>query len=126
MHSFFDRSPNEVAAEISGKVLRIGDKIAVIRKALPKTEQDNLPWLDSKPLFGEEPVDVYVSSHRGSFLLFLRTGERNTCVRIEEVALEGRVVSGPGRVGKALGLTVEMTGDLAFDGTVLTITWHGA
>ena len=129
MDPFFDRSLREVAADLVGKYLRISEVTCTILQVLSRTAKDNAQWLKSKPLFKgnrPDPVDVYVSSFRGHHLLFLRTGEADTCVRIESVHMNGRVVSGPGKVGSALGLSKEATGDAAYDPTTttITVTWH--
>lgn len=124
MHAFFNRPVEDVARELTGKILRIDGKVAVIRKVLARTAEDNRRWIRSKPLFGKDPVEAYVSSFRGSHLLFLRTGPRNTCIRIEAVELAGRKISRPGRVCKELGINSERSGDVLFDGTVVTVKWH--
>ncbi len=90
---------------------------------LPRSREDNWQWLQSKPLFGPDRVDFYVSSFRGSRLAFLATSP-DTCCRIEEISLDGELIYGPGRVCKALGLSGEATGDVSFDGRRVMVRLH--
>lgn len=121
--SFFDRSPIKVARDLVGKQIKVGRVVCTILEALPRTETDNARWLRSKPLFGDNLVDVYVSQYRSARLLFLRTAP-DTCVRIDKVSVAGEVIDGPGRICAGLGIKQEKTGDLEFDGRTVTIRWH--
>lgn len=124
MHPLFSRTVQEAAQRLVGKVLRVNGHTAVITKVLAQTEDDNRRWLASKPLFGPEPVDVYVSKFRSAVLLFLRTEEKNTCVRIEAIEIAGERVVGPTAVCRRLGIDATQVGSLETDGTVITISWQ--
>ena len=116
MHKLLKNAPEKVAEDLVGKTIQVGRKRGTITKCLPRTERDNATWLDTRPLFGSKPVDAYVAPYRGSHLLFLRTGERNTCVRIDGITLsDGTKLTGPGQVCKAFGLNVEKSGNVEID-----------
>lgn len=120
---FFGGSPEAVAEDLIDKSLVIGDRHGTITAALPRTERDNANWLH-KPLFGPYPVDVYASPFRGSYLLFLRTGQPNTCVRIDGLETARKSLHRPGLVSKYLGIKSERTGNVAYDGReTVTISW---
>jgi len=120
---FFGRSPEEVAEDLIDKTLVVGNKKGVITKVLPQSQAQNGNWLD-RPLFGAYPVDVYAAPYRGNRLLFLRTGETDTCVRIDGLATPRKSYPRPGLVSKALGITRERTGNLSFDGEeTVSIDW---
>ena len=120
---FFGRSPEEVAEDLIDKTLVVGSKNGVITKVLPQSQAENGNWLD-RPLFGSYPVDAYAAPYRGFHLLFLRTGQRDTCVRINGIETARKSYTGPGVVSKALGITRERTGNVSFDGDeTITIGW---
>lgn len=121
MHTFFNRPPGVVAKELVGKILQVGDVQATILSALPQTAQDNARWIGRRPIFGPEPVDVYVASYRGVRLMFLRTGAANSCVRIDAVSVDGVSYSSPSKVCKAFGIESEMTGKLAFNDRIARV-----
>ena len=123
MGDFFNRDPKKVAIDLMGKQLEVNKKSCTITATLPRSRQDNIRWLDSKPLFGDSPVDVYVSPYRGCFLLFLRT-KPDTCVRIEAIKFGDKEITGPGNVCKELGIAKERTGDVALDGEIIRVVWH--
>jgi hypothetical protein len=118
---FFERTPHKVAKDLVNKELKVGHNKGTIAAAKPQTAEDNASWVGKRPLFGENPVDVYVAPYRGNFMLFLRTGEKNTCVRIDQLELDGVVYKNPGQVCRALGLDEERTGRVAFDGKIVRI-----
>lgn len=116
MHKLLKNAPQKVAEDLVGKTIRVGSKRGTITKCLARTESDNATWLVTRPLFGSNPVDVYVAPYRGSHLLFLRTGARNTCVRIDGILLsDGTKCNGPGQVCKAFKLNGEKTGNVEID-----------
>ncbi|HUC95341.1 MAG TPA: hypothetical protein VMR76_00085 [Candidatus Saccharimonadia bacterium] len=121
---FFGRSPEEVAEGLIDKTLVVGNKRGVITAVLPQLSADNGNWLD-RPLFGSYPVDAYVTPpYRGYNLLFLRTGLVDTCVRIDGLDTARKSYPRPGLVTKALGITRERTGNVAFDGEdTVSIDW---
>lgn len=121
--SWNNGSPDVVGNELRGKKLKIGNTVATITDCLPRNREDNIAWLETKPLFGEKPVDVYVSPYRGSHLLFIRT-KPDTCVRIEGIELKDEQIKGAGRVCKALKIIKERTGNAEYDGETLKIRWH--
>ncbi len=123
MDAFFNRSPDKVATDLRGKILEVNGKSCIIMRSLPLTREDNARWLASKPLFGFNRVGFYVSRFRSACLAFL-TNEPDTCNRIEEVSLDGELISGPGRVCKALGLDREATGDASVESNRVIITLH--
>ena len=123
MQKLLDRTPHQVAPDLIGKTIEVNGKQAVITKALPRTESDNAIWLKRRPLFATKPVDVYVAPYRGSFMLFLRTGKKNTCVRIDSVEMDGKKFVNPGQVCKALGLTEEDTGSVKLIGNTLVLVF---
>lgn len=120
MHKLLKSAPEKVATDLVGKTIQIGRKRGTITKCLPRNERDNFNWLDSRPLFGSNPADVYVASYRGSQLLFLRTGTRNSCVRIDGIILrDGTNCNSPGKVCKAFGLDGEKVGNVEVGDTIL-------
>jgi hypothetical protein len=78
---FFKKSPNEVARTIAGKTLLFGDKTLTIGKAQGQDPAQNAAWL-KKPIFGDDPANAMVVKYRGHKMLFIRTGDTNSCVRI--------------------------------------------
>lgn len=118
-----DMPPVEAALALVGKTLQIGRQRVTITEALARGKRDNERWLDSKPLFGAKPVDVYVAPYRGSHLLFLRT-RPGTCVRIESAAVQNVQLMRPGQVTKHFNIRQERTGDLVINGDTLKINWH--
>ena len=124
MHKFFNRSPLEVANELKGKRLQVGDRTGTIVKVKPQWPADNANWTD-RPLFGSHPADGYVAQYRGKCLLFLRTGVPgvNTCVRIDAIEMEGKAYSSPGQVCEALGIDSEWTGKVSFNRGVVSLNW---
>ena len=104
---FFNRRPEQVAADMIGLKLSHKDKQGVILNISPNDEKDNAHWLDSRPLFGSHPVDVYVAPYRGSHMLFFRTAP-DTCVRVDQVELGGEKFVRPGQVCRALELNSEL------------------
>lgn len=123
MHRFFARSPQQVADALIGKVLEVGTVKATILDVRPQTPRENASWLDRRPLFGAKPVDAYVAPYRGSHLLFLRTGTRDTCVRIDGISVDGKVFRSPGKVCRALGIKSERSGRVRFNGSTVSISW---
>lgn len=126
MDSFFDRQPVLVARDLKGKTIKIAnsDETITILETLPRTSKDNGPWLNSKPLFGPDPVDVYVSRHRSGLLLFFRNME-NCCTRLEKGKKGDQLLATPTAVAKALGAIGEATGDVvSFNGQTIEIRWH--
>lgn len=124
MHQLLKNAPKRVAQDLVGKTIQVGRKRGTITKVLPRTESDNANWLDTRPLFGSNPVNVYVAPYRGSHLLFLRTGARNTCVRIDGIMLaDGTKCNGPGQVCKALNLSDEKAGNVEVDETILKLSF---
>lgn len=124
MDRFFADSPDRVAKHLVGKTLRVGRKLGTILKVTPQTQRDNSHWVDSRPLFGSEPVDAYVAAYRGALLLFLRTGKEDTCVRIDQIEKGGEKFSNPTQVCKALGITEEREGWVSYDQRqVVQIRW---
>lgn len=123
MDEFFNRSPEKVAQDLIGKTIKVGQEHGVILKATPQTRKDNQRWLNSKPLFGDNPVDFYVSKYRAALLPFLRTAP-DTCVRIDSINIKGKVFEKPTHVCQALGIDAEATGDITFGGKTITIKLH--
>ena len=73
----------EIAAyELQGQVLRFGDRNLSVLDTLAQPEATNEHWIDSRPIFGDDPVAAYVALYRGNPMLFLRAGEKNSCIRI--------------------------------------------
>ena len=124
MHKFFNRSPLEVANELKGKVLQVGDRQGTIIKVKPQWPADNANWTD-RPLFGPFPADAYVAPYRGKCLLFIRTGTPgvNTCVRIDGIEVESRVLSSPAQVCEALGIDSERSGRVSLNRDVISLSW---
>lgn len=124
MHKFFDRPPYEVATELVGKTLQVGDRKGVVTKTKPQYPTDNSNWTD-RPLFGSHPVDAYVAEYRGKCLLFLRTGIPgvNTCVRIDGVEVDGQLYASPARACEVLGINSERSGKVAFSRNVISLSW---
>lgn len=124
MHKFFQRSPRQVAPDLVGKTLQVGNKKGIITKVLPQYADDNKNWTD-RPIFGPHPVDVYVAPYRGTHLLFLRTGTpgTNTCVRIDGLETRSTAARTAGQVCKALGITSERTGKLSLSGDLVSLSW---
>ena len=124
MHKFFQRFPDEVATELIGKTLQVGNRKGVITKVKPQFPKDNENWGD-RPIFGPHPVDVYVAEYRGTRLLFLRTGTPgvDTCVLIDGLETRSKVCRTPGQVCEALGIKSERTGKLHFSGDVVSLSW---
>ena len=124
MHRFFRRSPREVATELEGKTLQVGNRKGIITNVKPQFPKDNENWTD-RPIFGPHPVDVYVAEYRGTQLLFLRTGTpgANTCVRIDGLETRSKVCRTPGQVCEALGIKSERTGKLHLSGNVVSLSW---
>jgi hypothetical protein len=119
---FFGRTPEEVAEDLIGKTLAVGSKQGTITEVLPQSQAENGNWLD-RPLFGTYPVDAYAAPYRGFHLLFLRTGQQDTCVRINGIETVRKSYKGPGVVSKALGINRERTGNVSIDGQTVTIDW---
>ena len=124
MHKFFTRSPLDVAIELKGKTLQVGDRKGIITKIKPQYPADNANWTD-RPLFGPRPADAYVAPYRGKCLLFLRTGMPgvNTCVRIDGIEMEEHAFSSPSQVCEALGIDSERTGKVHYARGVVTINF---
>src|SRR5262249_23944893 len=114
-------SPEQVAEDLVGVDLQIGRTRGEIKRVHPQTAADNANWIERRPLFGTSPVDAYVAPYRGNHMLFLRTGKENTCVRIDQLEIDGVVYKNPGQVCKALGLNEEHTGTVTFDGKVVRV-----
>jgi hypothetical protein len=123
VHEFFDRPPNRVARDLVGKLLKVGRIQGTILAVLPQTAKDNERWLDSRPLFGPDAADAYVAPYRGHHMLFLRTGARSTCVRIDQISIRGHVFVNPSQVCSALGLGGERSGSVSFDGQLVRVRW---
>ena len=124
MDRFFTGSPDRVAKRLIGKTLRVGRKLGTILEVTPQDQHDNANWIDSRPLFGSNPVDAYVAPYRGGLLLFLRTGEEDTCVRIDKISIRGETFSNPTQVCKAMGITEEQEGWVSYDGEkIVQIRW---
>jgi hypothetical protein len=120
---FFGRSPEEVAEDLIGKTLAVGTRQGIVTEVLPQSQAENGHWLD-RPLFGAYPVDAYAAPYRGIHLLFLRTGETDTCVRINGIETARKSYLRPGLVSKALGISRERTGNVSFDGEeTVSIDW---
>lgn len=124
MHPLFSGTVHQAARRLLRKTLVVNGHTCTITDVHVQTAEDNARWIRSKPLFGTNPVDVYVSKFRGAILLFLRTEELNTCVRIDEIELDGQVFEGPTKVCRALGITNSLGGDLTYDGTTIQVTWR--
>jgi 3-methyladenine DNA glycosylase Mpg len=124
MHKFFNRSPLDVAIELQGKTLQVGDRKGIITKVKPQYPVDNAHWTD-RPLFGPHPADAYVAPYRGKCLLFLRTGTPgvNTCVRIDGLETEDQVLRTPSSVCEALGIDSERTGKVHYAYGVVTVNF---
>jgi 3-methyladenine DNA glycosylase Mpg len=124
MHKFFARPPLDVAIDLQGKTLRVGNREGIITRVKPQYPADNKNWCD-RPLFGPHPVDVYAAPYRGTHLLFLRTGtpDTNTCVRIDGLETKSKAARTPGQVCKALGITSERTGKLHLSDDVISLIW---
>lgn len=79
---FFNRPPEQVATEMAGKRLVLGDKELTIASAQGQEEAENQSWLHL-PIFGDSPeAAAMVRKYRTSKILFIRTGDKNSCVRV--------------------------------------------
>lgn len=123
MDKFFNRAPEKVAKDLIGKTLKIGKKEGRILKATPQAREYNQYWLASKPLFGDNPVDFYVPHYLAALIPFIRSAP-DTCVRITSVSIEDKVFEKPTHVCRAFGIDQEATGDIVFNGQVITVKLH--
>lgn len=123
MHKLLKGSPEQVEPRLVGLALQVGRKRGKILAVLPQTELDNANWVDKRPLFTSHPVDVYVAPYRGSYMLFLRTGAPNTCVRVDRMLIGDVVYDSPGRVCKALGIDAERCGEISIQDNLVKIRW---
>lgn len=121
MQQLLDQPPHTVARQLVGKTLEINGRQATITKVKPQTATDNANWVDSRPLFGSKPVAAYVAPYRGNHMLFLRTGAKNTCVRIDAVETEDETYVNPGQVCQAFELSEEASGSVKLRGNTIVV-----
>ncbi len=125
MDAFFDDAPDRVAERLVGKTLRVGRKRGTILKVHPQDQHDNANWIERRPLFGPDPVDAYVAPYRSGLLLFLRTGQQDTCVRIDAIESKGERYTNPTQVCRALDIEEEKEGWVSYDGEqVAQVRWY--
>lgn len=81
--SLFEGPVEEVAEKIKGKLLVFEDQSLIVAETLAQTPESNERWIKAgKPIFGDFPVDAFAANYRGNPMLFLRSSERDSCVRI--------------------------------------------
>lgn len=105
--SFWGRDPKDVALDLSGLTLRVGNKKAIIFNATPYDRSEQQRGL-YKPMLEMAAGDVYCPKLMTSVLLLITTGTGETlgsCVRIDDIQIGGIRHEGAGRVTAALGIT---------------------
>ena len=120
LNSLLEQSAEEVAANLLGKAIRVGNgQKAIITKTFAQDASYNKEWADD-PVFGENRVDAQFISFRGNRALYVRAGDSNDnlqCVRITGIELDGVKHNSGKRVCEALGITEDCTASLQLEGT---------
>ncbi|GEM_PF-3061740 len=113
------------AALIKGRRIKTTSSEIEIVEAVGYSRKDN-----SSPLY-ESILDVpagtvYCPRYRGGILVLIAchdTGRPGGCVLLRKAKANGRIISGPGHVAEALGITIQKTkGYIVEDGEVLVLT----
>lgn len=102
--SFWEREPSTVARSLLGLGLGVHGKEAVILHATPYEREEQERGL-YKPMLAMQAGDVYCPKLMQSVLLLITTGKGRTlgsCIRIDDIELDGSRYQGPGRVSDAL------------------------
>jgi 3-methyladenine DNA glycosylase Mpg len=104
----FKQTPAALAKALMGQTLRIGHRVAEILEAQGYAKRDNEQGI-YKPILELNPGQVFCPQFRTGILVLVacydRGEEPGGCVLIRKVKVDGKVVSGPGRVAEALGIT---------------------
>lgn len=103
MSGLFSLRESSLARQLVGRTLVVGDLRATIVEAQPFPRSDTEKPL-YRPLLELEPGGVYTPRQYSSVLFHLLAAGGG-CVGIRAIELDGQIISGPGRVTEALGLT---------------------
>lgn len=100
-------SVDEVAGNVIGTQIIRGESRVIISRVRPQDEEFNAPWINQQPIFGSYPEDAFVITSRSNPMLFIRTSETNSCIRItgaREVSTD-RLLPSAKQVCSVLGIT---------------------
>ncbi|MBI4449939.1 hypothetical protein HY634_02690 [Candidatus Uhrbacteria bacterium] len=103
MEGLSQLNARQLASELVGRSLTVGARTVVIIETRPYPRRDTERPLYRK-LLDLEPGGVYVSRQYNSTLCHI-LARGGGCVAIRTIAIHGKIVTGPGRVTAALGLT---------------------
>ena len=106
----FQKKLKEFASELIGRTLVAGPTQAVIleTRTFPRKQNDTPNY---QPMLTMRPGEVFTPLHRGVAILPLivcndADGQTGACVLIQSIEVAGSMISKPGAVSKALGITV--------------------
>lgn len=125
--ALFKGNVQQVADNLVGKRIHHGSLSVLVAGTQAQTKEDNKRWLASRPLFGDNPVDVFVAGYRGNPMLFLRAEETDSCVRVSSAIdpVNGDKFLNPKQVCEALGLDKETVGHMTVRDNVVTLHIDG-
>lgn len=129
MNDFFRRNHDEVARDLLGRAVQLGDRLFHVfgAKGFPKERNDGL----YERVTTMEPGGVFCPRYRNSELLLvacLSGGQIGGCVLIDGIEfIGGGPVNGAGRVTQALGINTHgLTGTITSNGEVFQLVLDGA
>lgn len=103
----FANEYRSVANTLVGKTIRLDDQSIQILETQGYSRKSNqsAPYT---PVTKMRPGQIFCPRHRGGLLVLVACHDRNApggCVLIRKIQKDGRVINGPGRVARALGIT---------------------
>jgi hypothetical protein len=105
---FFDLSYKDAAKAVVGRTLVAGSRQAVILETQGFSRASNDAPL-YKPMLELRPGDVFTPRQRNAILTLIVCmdgGQSGGCVILRSIEINGGIITGPGRVSEALGMTI--------------------